>query len=313
MSWCYIRMRLVLCLCLLAHQQCTVSSFSLSSISCHRKNGRIVPTATSTYATASKQNLSVDPNLTAQKISDELLRTLQRKAATNLKNDATLDDRINSLVRPLIASKVQFDPVKCIDGPLFASVHFIGDTPLWERIGAASGVRNVKGQKYTLPDGATSGTFINYAEIWGENFYLKAVGNCKDEGPVVSSSRSSETSHEEQSPSNNPFEALISMFNSGNNSPNQPSALLQTPYDYSASVTGASIVLFQKFSLDLTIEGTGTVRVLYADENLRIFLSPTDTKVTKGGGDWESEGLIVVQVRTDLVYDDWTDLTMDTK
>lgn len=55
------------------------------------------------------------------------------------------------------------------------------------------------------------------------------------------------------------------------------------------------------------ILGTGTVRVLYADENLRIFLSPTDTNVTKGGGDWESEGLIVVQVRVDLVYADWTD------
>ena len=58
--------------------------------------------------------------------------------------------------------------------------------------------------------------------------------------------------------------------------------------------------------LNLSIEGTGTVRVLYADENLRIFVSPTDTN-SKGGGDWESECLIVVQVRVDLVYDDWID------
>jgi hypothetical protein len=72
-------------------------------------------------------------------------------------------------------------------------------------------------------------------------------------------------------------------------------------------VTGASISLWNKFALNLSIEGTGTVRVLYADENLRIFLSPTDTNVTKGAGDWESEGLIVVQVRIDLVYDDWVD------
>jgi len=234
--------------------------------------------------------------------SSELLRMLQSKASTNSKNDARLDDQINSLVQTLIASKSHFDPAKSIDGPLFASIHFTGsDTPLWEKIGSAGGVRNVKGQKYTL-DGGTSGTFVNYAEILGQNFYLKAMGDCKDEGPV--SSLPLGVTSKEKSSSNNLLEALA-LFKSGNGDDNQQSALLPTPYDYSATVTGASIVLFQKFSLDLSIEGTGTVRVLYADENLRIFLSPTDTNVTKGGGDWESEGLVVVQVRVDLVYDDW--------
>jgi len=223
-------------------------------------------------------------------------------------------------VQTLIASKTSFDPATCIDGPFFASVHFIGDTPLWEKIGSAGGVRNVKGQKYTLDgDGDGGGTFINYAEIFGANFYVKAVGDCNDEGAVVSSSSSSPPgvttpSEKVLTSNNNPFEALASFFNSGdsgdnsgNNNQQSALSLLPTPYDYSACVTGASIVLFQKFSFNLSIEGTGTVRVLYADDNLRIFISPTDTNVTKGGGDWESEGLVVVQVRMDLAYDDWTD------
>lgn len=237
-----------------------------------------------------------------------------------------VDDRIDTLVRTLIDSRSTFDPARCIDGPLFASVHFIGDTPLWEKIGGSGRVRNVKGQKYVLPDDdgdkkkKKSGTFVNYAEIFGENFYLRASGNCEDVGPTVAAASN-------DSPNNNnngllPMMGalLASLFGpattttTGDGGPGErrrrrssSATLLPTPYDYSATVTGASIVLFRKFSLDLAIEGTGTVRVLYADENLRVFVSPKDTNVTRGGGDWESEGLIVVQVRVDLVYDDWED------
>ena len=245
--------------------------------------------------------------LTIQETSNELLNKLQQKAAGITKKDTTLldDNEINSLVRTLIDSKTTFNPSTCINGPLFASVHFIGDTPLWEKIGA-SVVRNVKGQKYTF-DTATSGTFVNYAEILGNNFYLKAVGNCNDVGPVTSSSSSASDVQNEKT-NNNPLgEAFASLFSGGSKMKQQSTTNLPTPYDYSAQVTGASIVLFQKFSLDLTIEGTGTVRVLFADENLRIFLSPKDTNVTRGAEGWESEGLIVVQVRVGLVYDDWID------
>mmetsp|Transcript_7231 Transcript_7231/g.12771 ORF Transcript_7231/g.12771 Transcript_7231/m.12771 type:complete len:310 (-) Transcript_7231:283-1212(-) len=260
----------------------------------------INPTSLHATSLSSPDQTKID----AEETSSDLLRILQTKAATKSKEDADLDAQINSLVQTLIASKSKFDPAKSIDGPLFASVHFTGsDTPLWEKIGSASGVQNIKGQKYTLFDGSTTeGNFVNYAEIFGGNFHLKAVGTFRDEGPS-----SLPESDETVSSSNNPLEAFTSLFNSGNNNNLQSSQLLPTPYDYSATVTGASVVLFQKYSLDLTIEGTGTVRVLYADENLRIFLSPTDTNVTKGAGDWESEGLVVVQVRVDLVFDDWTD------
>ena len=149
---------------------------------------------------------------------------------------------------------------------------------------------------------ATQGTFSNYAEVFGTNLYLKAIGICKDEGPVNDSTVATSSDNK----SSNPLESVfVSLFNSSTKSNSQ---YKPTPYDYTAQVTGASIVLFQKFSLDLTIEGTGIVRVLYADENLRVFLSPKDTNVTKGGGDWESAGLVVVQVRVDLIYDDWIDV-----
>ena len=175
-------------------------------------------------------------------------------------------------------------------------MHFIGNTPLWEKIGSGA-VRNVKGQKYSLDDNK----FTNYAEIWGDNLWLKAVGQFSEIGPVQSSLDSSTPKVD-----GNPFSALTSLFEP-NADDYKKSNRLPTPYDYEARVTGASISLWNKFSLNLSIEGSGIVRVLHADENLRIFLSPTDTNVTKGAGDWESEGLIVVQVRIGLVYDDWVD------
>ena len=272
-----------------------------------RSHTHIIPKSTSIlYYASTSSSLKSNKQATIQETSNELLYRLQQKAAsTNSKSDDMLDGEINNLVRTLIDSKAKFNPATCIDGPLFASVHFIGDSPLWARIGAGI-VRNIKGQKYTLDNML----FTNYAEIIGTNFYLKAVGTFKDEGPAVSSSPSSTSVSSANGEKSNPLgTAFASLFNSGNNSniSKQQSTSLPTPYDYSATVTGASIVLFQKLSVDLTIEGTGTVRVLYADDNLRIFLSPTDTNVTKGGGDWESEGLIVVQVRVDLVDDDWID------
>lgn len=170
-------------------------------------------------------------------------------------------------------------------------------------------MRNVKGQKFTL-DEDHGGTFVNYAEIWGDNLYLTAAGDCIAAGPVIDPSPISTLAPEEKS-TNNPFEiklaSLFGPFKTKSNNVKQPSALLPTPFDYFATVTGASIVFFQKIVLNLAIQGTGTVRVLYADEKLRIFVSPSDTNVTSGGGDWESEGLIVAQVRVDLVNDDWID------
>ena len=247
-----------------------------------------------TAKTAPKRRQSASTS-SVQTMSDDLLNLLKQKTSGKHAG-AYLDDEINSLVKTLIASKSTFDPFDSINGPLFASVHFIGETPLWEKI-AIGNVQNIKGQRYTAADD-TSGSFVNYAEIFGESLYLKATGKFIEKGAVIAD--------ENAKTSNNPLDLFSSFFSSPGRSQNK-----QTPFDYEAIVTGASIVIFGK-PFDVTIEGTGTVRVLYADPNLRIFLSPTNTDVTRGAGDWESAGLIVVQVRIDLLYNDWSGQTLET-
>jgi hypothetical protein len=266
----------------------TVTSFSIAGLA---STQGVLRTALRAKTLAPSRNIQ-------RTVSDELISLLQRKASKS-KPDDNLDDEINSLVRSLISSKTTFDPKDCIDGPLFTTLHFIGDTPLWEKI-AIGNVRNVKGQRYTLLDN-TSGDFLNYAEIWGQNLYLKAVGKFVEKGPVSSSGNEVGGTPS----SNNPLDVLTSFFSKGEDS-NKP-----TPFDYEAIVSGASVVLFGKYKLNVDIEGTGTVRVLYANPNLRIFLSPTDTEATRGAADWESAGLIVVQVKNDLIYDDWSDQTLE--
>ena len=194
-----------------------------------------------------------------KEVSIELLTLLQSKQLLDARTYSTLSDEINSLVGALIEDRVSFDPARCIDGGLYRTVHFIGKTPLWERIGSSS--NNVKGQKFTLDEDA-SGNFVNYAEIFGPSFYLKAVGDCFDKGPV--------SAEMTESADRSPFGSFFSAF--GYNSTKKK---FQAPYDFTAQVSGASIVLFQKLEINIPIEGTGTVRVLYADENLRIFVSPS--------------------------------------
>lgn len=261
------------------------SSFStvrLHTASCVARVCYPTSSLKATAMTAPKRSQSAS---NVQTVSNELLNLLKQK--TSRRNAGNyVDDEIDSLVKTLIASESTFDPFESIDGPLFASVHFIGDTPLWEKI-AIGNVQNIKGQRYTVADD-TSGSFVNYAEIFGEKLYLKATGKFIEKGVVMAD--------ENVRTSNNLLDVFTSFFSSPGKSPSKP-----TPFDYEAIVTGASIVIFGK-PFNVTIEGTGTVRVLYADPNLRIFLSPTDTDVTRGAGDWESAGLIVVQVRIDLVY-----------
>ena len=87
------------------------------------------------------------------------------------------------------------------------------------------------------------------------------------------------------------------------------SLTFQCPCDIEATVNGGGLYTAmllgerndddddKKLLLDLPmIQGTGLVRVLYADPQLRIFLSPT-----QGDGGWEDQGLVVVQVRKDLL------------
>ena len=158
------------------HTIIKVSSF----IPQRRLHTKIIPTTShhssiisKLYASTLTSSTSTTTNILSNKeTSNELLEKLQQKTAANNRssNDTNdLNKEINNLVKILINSKSSFDPLTSINGPLFTSVHFIGDTPLWEKIGAGI-VQNVKGQKYTL-NSSTEGIFANYAEVLGTNLY----------------------------------------------------------------------------------------------------------------------------------------------
>jgi len=68
------------------------------------------------------------------------------------------------------------------------------------------------------------------------------------------------------------------------------------------TVNRASIVVGdpQQQRLDIPIAGTGYLRVLYADSNLRILVSPKSSTDDR----WEKAGLMVAQVRADLFDSD---------
>ena len=63
----------------------------------------------------------------------------------------------------------------------------------------------------------------------------------------------------------------------------------------------ATKIILSVFGLtfDFSIKGSANLVVLYADPRLRIFVSPMESRSVVG--DWESAGLVVVQVRSDLV------------
>lgn len=75
------------------------------------------------------------------------------------------------------------------------------------------------------------------------------------------------------------------------------------PQEFSVDIEQGGFVLFGKRFVSSKISGPGFLRVLYADEDLRIFQSPKDSPDT-GGGRWESAGLVVVQVRDGCFDDD---------
>lgn len=206
---------------------------------------------------------------------------LKRRRSETTKSD---DERISSLVGTLTDARVQFDPSKCLDGPLYFSNVVDGPPPLWERLGIKLGGRssagNIQGQQYRYRDDERS--VVNYAEILGKSFHLRAYGTYeKDDG------------NKEEQNATSPFDDVLAFLGGGVSS--STSNLIQCPADFTVTVTNASFVVLGN-RLDVPIAGTGYLRVLYADENLRIFVSPKSTTDDR----WEKAGLTVAQVNINL-------------
>jgi hypothetical protein len=214
---------------------------------------------------------------------------------------------IQGLVQTLLSNggePLTYTPSGSLFGPFFCTIATFtpGEDrtdPLWERISLKA--NNLKGQQYSYIDNndQTKGSVINYSEVWGPAVHLRATGTFAE---------STDSPQTEEHPKERHWWSVMSPTKEASTSKRSRTC----PDDFTVTVTGASIhvlgVVFQ-----LPIEGTSTLRVLYADPELRIFVSPRDTDSSigdwKNTGEWENAGLVVVQVRSDLVTGD--DAPMD--
>ena len=232
---------------------------------------------------ATRAKDDVDQSSAAYDDATKLLEEVVNRFKTGNENEQQ-DERIESLITKLIAMKTTYDPMESLYGPMYCSLYMYtpgatdkkASQPLWEKLSLKKD--NLKGQQYFCNENefnvSKRRNVINYAEIYGNTFHITARGYFV---PV--------------DPQQNNAEILDSPIGGTRNCPDK----------YEVSANGAAFSLFNK-SITLPIEGSSYLVVGYADPRLRIFISPkpSDSIV----GEWESAGLIVVQVRSDLVTKD---------
>ena len=185
-------------------------------------------------------------------------------AATALRDALVAGETSSAVLRPLVdecvAARVKFQPKLLGDGALWrASAIVTGETPRWEKQAKLLPfLKNRAGQQYALS--GNGGTVLNYGEVIGRALYFKAEGTFQPAS--VDTSR--------------------------------------CPVDFDVAVErGGICVADGRYAfLSDAISGPGFLRVLYIDQDVRIFESPTDSPDV-----WEKSGLVVVQVR-DTCFDD---------
>jgi len=128
---------------------------------------------------------------------------------------------------------------------------------------------------------------------------LRAYGKCTKKASI---NEINPVPNTKETPSN-PRNAFVAFIENqfGKQIRQEKSDMLKCPVDFIASVEKGTIVLFNN-EIDIQIQGTGTVRVLYADPNLRVFVNVDDNTDPR----WEKDGLCVVQVRANIVDSEWT-------
>ena len=232
------------------------------------------------------------PGINTKEASNELISLLIKRRRGRINNND--EERISSLVNTLTSARVQFDPSSCLDGPLFVSNVVAGPPPLWKRFGIKNGasnsgerndIGNIQGQQYVYLDDEKS--VVNYAEIFGKAFHVRAYGTYERDEEDNDETRSGKRQEDNSLLLGN----VLEIFGGGKSASRKASNMIQCPADFTVTVTkGSFFVLGRRF--DIPIAGTGYLRVLYADENLRIFVSPKSTTDDR----WEKAGLKVAQV-----------------
>ena len=254
------------CNCAAFLQSTATRQAEVSAGKCHRP---------SLLKVASTSSIVASPGINTKDASDELISLLiKRRCGRRNEYD---DERISSLVDTLTSARARFDPTICLDGPLFVSNVVEGPPPLWERFGLKFGgsndreknnIGNIQGQQYVYRDDEKS--VVNYAEILGKAFHVRAYGT------YVRDADDDDNNSGIQQDNRSPLENVLEFFAGGKSALQGASDMIQCPADFTVTVTkGSFFVLGRRF--DVPIAGTGYLRVLYADENLRIFVSPKST------------------------------------
>jgi len=254
----------------------------------HKKTALIVSRTQNAHRFLSATTNEVD------EASENLLVLLLKRFNSQTTKDEDIE--IENLMSVLQDSQSSFDPDICLNGPLYAALYQTGPEPFWERfdLGFRNGRKNIKGQQYISNE---KGDFDlrNYAEFIGKVFSVEAVGTCrknKVQAPIAIE-RNTDTLP-------NLFSKLF--YNAGKGS--TVSSLVKCPADYTVQATGVSFNILSK-KVDVNIQGTGYMRMLYADKRLRILTTPKDT-VSSGNAVDEKAGLTVAQVRVDLIDPDFS-------
>lgn len=270
--------------------------------------GGFVPTTSTIILQSTKANVvassprtpsllhtSSDEFMEVEDARDELLKLLLKRFRSKAAKEE--ENRIEKLMIFLKNANTSFDPEKCLNGELYAALYAMGPQPFWERLTGLSfggGRKNIKGQKY-FNDGNGNYNVRNYAEFLGKDFSVEAVGKCvKDEEPEEKEIKEEEV---EERPG---FFTRVFWGKSvsSNDNNNSVANVVNCPAKYTIDATGLSFNIFQN-KLNFDIKGRGYMRILYADEELRILDTPKDTE--SAGGAIEKAGLLVVQVRVDLI------------
>jgi len=204
----------------------------------------------------------------------------QRKQATG-----GFFDRLKSQLKP---PKYYYDPTESLfGGGFYCTLYFYypntdsnsssSDTtpedPIWEKTSLKAS--NIKGQQYYVRNDFQQ-SVINYSEVWGSAVTIMAEGILTpiDEANDEKSSR--------------PLA----------NAKKDSRSLRKLPDVFRVDATKISASVFG-LSLNFNIQGSANLVVLYADPRIRIFVSPLPSE--RVVGNWEEGGLVVVQVRGDLV------------
>lgn len=176
-----------------------------------------------------------------------------------------------------------YDPGESLFGSFYCTLYFYypndaggsggkpPEDPIWEKTSLKAS--NIKGQQYYLRNDFSQ-SVINYSEVWGPAFSIGAEGVLT---PIGGNDDKDDTEPTTKEGSRN---------------------LRRLPDVFKVDATKVTVSAFG-FQNEFDIEGSANLVVLYADPRIRIFVSPLASETVVGN--WEEAGLVVVQVRGDLV------------